>query len=120
LFPCITGESHDVPFGERFSVKVNLWLAVFSFVGNYWYTHYFYNVLHASYTMPGHDVNGVPIGMFFATHFYFSFYHVFANLFLRKIVTTYQPGFGRTVRRIRAQFARSLSIPSRDVSATLV
>ena len=40
--------------------------------------------------MPAHDINGVPVAMFFATHFYFSLYHGLSNLILRKIVTTYE------------------------------
>ena len=33
----------------------------------------------------------VPIAMFFATHFYFCFYHVLSNAALRKIRTSYEP-----------------------------
>jgi cycloeucalenol cycloisomerase len=33
--------------------------------------------------------------MFFATHFYFSSYHVFANLFLRRVLSGFQPGAAR-------------------------
>jgi cycloeucalenol cycloisomerase len=63
---------------ERYSFKANVWLAVYSFIGNYWYTHYFYSVLQAAYTMPNaHRLNNVPLAMFFATHFYFSTYHFF-------------------------------------------
>jgi cycloeucalenol cycloisomerase len=39
----------------------------------------------------------VPIAMYLATHFYFSTYHVFSNALLRKIKTTYQTGWRRTV-----------------------
>ena len=38
---------------------------------------------------------GVPIAMFFATHFYFSSYHVLANLVLRKARTAHAPGWRR-------------------------
>jgi cycloeucalenol cycloisomerase len=27
------------PLWERYSFKANLWIAVYSFIGNYWYTH---------------------------------------------------------------------------------
>eukprot|EP00980_Cylindrotheca_fusiformis_P029354 scaffold23390_cov137-Cylindrotheca_fusiformis.AAC.3 len=27
------------PFLERYSLKANFWIAVYSFIGNYWYTH---------------------------------------------------------------------------------
>lgn len=83
------------PLLERYSFKANLWLAIYSFIGNYWYTHYFYSVLHAKYTMPAHRLNNVPLALYFATHFYFSTYHVFSNLMLRKVVTTFEPGTNR-------------------------
>jgi len=83
------------PFWDRYCVKANLWIAIFSFIGNYWYTHYFYNVLKASYTFKSWDLNGVPIPLFFATHFYFTFYHTLSNMALRKTTTTYKAGTGR-------------------------
>ena len=82
---------------DRYCTKANLWLAVYSFIGNYWYTHYFYSVLKAEYSMPAHRLNNVPIALFFATHFYFSTYHVFSNLFLRWVVTSFESGFARNV-----------------------
>ena len=39
--------------------------------------------------MPAHRANGVPRCMFFATHFYFCFYHVLSNCALRFIATGY-------------------------------
>ena len=82
---------------KRFSTKANLWIAIYSFIGNYWYTHYFFTVLKAKYTMPAVRLNNVPICMFFATHFYFSTYHVFSNILLRKVITSYEAGVRRTV-----------------------
>jgi cycloeucalenol cycloisomerase len=79
------------PLLQRYAFKANVWLAVYSCIGNYWYTHYFYSVLQATYTMPNAiRINNVPIAMFLATHFYFSTYHLFSNCMLRKIVTTYR------------------------------
>ncbi|CAB9516839.1 Cycloeucalenol [Seminavis robusta] len=99
LFPSAGFNSPDAkrPLLERYSFKANVWIAVYSFIGNYWYTHYFYSVLKAQYTMPAHRLNNVPIAMYFATHFYFSSYHLFSNLLLRKIVTSYQEGIKRTI-----------------------
>lgn len=99
LYPSAGFASPDQnrPLAERYATKANLWLAVYSFIGNYWYTHYFYSVLKAEYTMPATRLNNVPIAMFFATHFYFSTYHVFSNALLRKVVTTYAPSFQRTL-----------------------
>lgn len=85
------------PLLQRYSFKANVWIAVYSFIGNYWYTHYFYSVLKAQYTMPSHRLNNVPIAMFFATHFYFSSYHLASNMLLRKIATSYQAGTRRTI-----------------------
>lgn len=95
----------------RHALRAQLWVAIFGFIGNYWYTHYFYSVLRARYTMPAWRLNDVPgataalqadnhraplllltrrlrcaepVAMYFATHFYFCSYHVFANLVLRK------------------------------------
>ena len=75
---------------DRYSFKANVWIAIFSFIGNYWYTHYFYSVLKAEYLFPAHRLNDVPIALFLATHFYFVTYHTFSNLILRKIETTYE------------------------------
>jgi len=93
---------HDSPdagrlWAARYSTKANLWLSVYSFIGNYWYTHYFYSVLKAQYSMPAHRLNNVPIALYFATHFYFSSYHVFSNCCLRKVETAYLPGFRRNL-----------------------
>ena len=84
------------PLSDRYAAKANLWIAVYSFIGNYWYTHYFYSVLGAEYTMPSHRLNGVPVALYFATHFYFSAYHAFSNCCLRWVVTSYRPGGART------------------------
>ena len=72
------------PLREAYIFKANLWIAVFSFVGNYWYTHYFYGVLNARYTFDAHRLNDVPIALYFMTHAYFMFYHVLSNCALRK------------------------------------
>jgi cycloeucalenol cycloisomerase len=86
------------PLLQRYATKANVWIAVYSFIGNYWYTQYFYSVLKAAYTMPNAiRLNNVPIGMFFATHFYFSSYHLFSNCLLRKIETTYEKTLVRDV-----------------------
>jgi cycloeucalenol cycloisomerase len=85
-----------LPLFLRYSFKANVWLAIFSFVGNYWYTHYFYSVLKASYTFPAHRLNDVPIALYFATHFYFVTYHTLSNLLLRRIETRYAPGLSRS------------------------
>uniref|UniRef100_A0A7S2V4D0 Cycloeucalenol cycloisomerase n=1 Tax=Fibrocapsa japonica TaxID=94617 RepID=A0A7S2V4D0_9STRA len=95
LYPHFCSESKTVPLAERYSFKANVWLAIYSFIGNYWYTHYFYSVLKASYTFPSWRLNDVPICLYFATFFYFSTYHVFSNMAIRKVVTSFQEGWAR-------------------------
>jgi len=86
------------PFHQRYSTKVNLYLLTYSFIGNYWYTHYFYSVLHAKYTMPSHRFNNVPIIMYLATHFYFCTYHVcLSNGILRYVDVNYTTGWQKTI-----------------------
>jgi len=86
-----------LPLFERYSFKANVWIFIFGFIGNYWYTHYFYRVLKASYTFPAHRLNDVPIALFFATHFYFVTYHTFSNMLLRFVKSRYEAGRARTV-----------------------
>lgn len=86
------------PFHKRYSTKVAVYLATYSFIGNYWYTHYFYSVLKAKYTMPSHRLNDVPIAMFLATHFYFSTYHAcISNGFLRYVDWNYASGWRKSL-----------------------
>jgi cycloeucalenol cycloisomerase len=87
----------NMPLQNRYSFKANVWIAIFSFIGNYWYTHYFYTVLKAKYTMPSWRLNDVPIPLYFATHFYFVTYHTFSNLILRKIETSFAPTLRRSI-----------------------
>ncbi len=95
LLPSLTKDEAR-PLAERYALKANVWLGIFGFVGNYWYTHYFYSVLGAKYTMPAWRLNDVPVAMYFATHFYFCFYHVLSNAALRRVRTSYGPSSMRT------------------------
>ena len=84
------------PLFQRYSTKATLYLLTYSFIGNYWYTHYFYSVLKAKYTMPAHRLNDVPIAMYLATHFYFCTYHVcISNSLLRYVDKQYKSGWRR-------------------------
>lgn len=99
--PCITlpfllqGKAdREKPWHQRFWVKANVWIAIFSFIGNYFWTHYFYKLLGAEYTFPAHRLNDVPICLYFMTHAYFCFYHSISNLTIR-IVRRRTESFGR-------------------------
>ncbi|EXC04123.1 hypothetical protein L484_002182 [Morus notabilis] len=65
--------------------KANLWIIIFSYVGNYFWTHYFFTVLGASYTFPSWKMNNVPHTTFLLTHVCFLFYHVASNMTLRRL-----------------------------------
>ena len=93
--------------GASHAARAQCWVAVFGFIGNYWYTHYFYCVLRARYTMPAWRLNDVPIAMFLATHFYFTSYHVLANLPLRYVRTAFAPGHARTALQAALVLAMS-------------
>ncbi|XP_042492334.1 cycloeucalenol cycloisomerase isoform X1 [Macadamia integrifolia] len=66
-------------------VKATIWIIIFSYVGNYFWTHYFFTVLGASYTFPSWRMNNVPHTTFLLTHVCFLFYHVASNMTLRRL-----------------------------------
>ncbi|KAL9247516.1 hypothetical protein vseg_020942 [Gypsophila vaccaria] len=74
-----------VPLKDRYWVKASLWIILFSYVGNYFWTHYFFKVLGASYTFPSWKMNDVPHTTFLLTHVCFLFYHVASNMTLRRL-----------------------------------
>ena len=47
------------PWSQKYWVKANVWIAIFSFIGNYFWTHYFYALLGAAYTFPSWRLNEV-------------------------------------------------------------
>ncbi|KAJ0973059.1 hypothetical protein J5N97_021018 [Dioscorea zingiberensis] len=70
---------------DRYWLKAHLWIIIFSYVGNYFWTHYFFTVLGASYTFPSWRMNNVPHTTFLLTHTCFLFYHVISNMTLRRL-----------------------------------
>ncbi|KAI8471701.1 MAG: hypothetical protein J3K34DRAFT_416495 [Monoraphidium minutum] len=73
------------PWHDRFWVKANLWTFIFGYIGNYFWTHYFFNLLGAAYTFPSFKLNQIPIPMYLMTHAYFLFYHAVSNVLLRRV-----------------------------------
>ncbi|KAM1736940.1 hypothetical protein ACFX12_015234 [Malus domestica] len=68
-----------------FLFLASVWIIIFSYVGNYFWTHYFFTVLGASYTFPSWKMNNVPHTTFLLTHVCFLFYHVTSNITLRRL-----------------------------------
>ena len=59
LLPWLLESAADAakPLDKRYWVKANLWIATLSFIGNYFWTHYFYRILGAQYTFPSWQLN---------------------------------------------------------------
>ncbi|MCL7038468.1 hypothetical protein MKW94_009950 [Papaver nudicaule] len=70
---------------DRYWVKATLWILIFSYVGNYFLTHYFFTVLGASYTFPAWKMNNVPHSTFLMAHVCFLFYHMTSNITTRRL-----------------------------------
>jgi cycloeucalenol cycloisomerase len=58
LFP-VHETDRALPWTERFTTKANLWIFCFAWIGNYFWTHYFYRILGAVYTFQAHRLNDV-------------------------------------------------------------
>ena len=89
-----TEEEKVVPFFERYSIKANIWIAIVSYLGNHFFTHYFYTILGVRYTGPlaeGVQINSVPLSMYFMTHVYFLSYHTLATSLLRIVWDVLSP-----------------------------
>ncbi|GAV71169.1 LOW QUALITY PROTEIN: hypothetical protein CFOL_v3_14663, partial [Cephalotus follicularis] len=84
----VTGKADSsLCWKDRYWVKAsaNLWIIIFSYVGNYFWTHYFFTVLGASYTFPSWKMNDVPHTTFLLTHACFLFYHVTSTITIRRL-----------------------------------
>jgi cycloeucalenol cycloisomerase len=66
-------------------MQANIWIFIFGFVGNYFWTHYFYTVLGATYSFPSYKLNHVPLTAYLLTHSYFLFYHMISNFTIRRL-----------------------------------
>lgn len=77
-----------LPLTQQYWFKANVWVWTFSYVGNFFWTHYFYNLLGATYTFKAWRLNNVPIAMFLCTVGYFNFYFAGVNMVLRATWTS--------------------------------
>ncbi len=75
--------STHLPISRRYTTKANLYIAILSWISNYFWTHYFHTVLHATYTFNAHRLNHVPFALYMITHSYFHLYHVLASIMMR-------------------------------------
>lgn len=56
LFP---GSDASIPWAQRYTTKANVWIFILSWMANYFWTHYFYQVLGATYTFAAWRLNDV-------------------------------------------------------------
>ncbi len=66
---------------RRYHLKFQAWMFLFAFLGNYFGTRYFYEVLHMHYGFATRwNVNDAPLFLYFTTVPYFSTYAVLLNM----------------------------------------
>jgi cycloeucalenol cycloisomerase len=86
-------------FFETYAFKAFLWLGIFSCVGSYFGSEYFFDVLGMVYRFPslhvtldsallGSGAQSVPLIMYFSAHFYFVSYHAAAVVVMRRVRTS--------------------------------
>ncbi|MCA9771831.1 MAG: hypothetical protein KC466_05445 [Myxococcales bacterium] len=69
------------PLTERYAFKILVWVSIFSILGNYFGTAFFYEVLHAHYGFQTQwNWNHVPLPLYLLTVAYFSTYVVLVNI----------------------------------------
>ena len=56
-----------------------------AWIGNYFWTHYFYKILGCKYSFPAHRLNDVPFALTLITHSYFHLYFELGNIVQRKV-----------------------------------
>jgi cycloeucalenol cycloisomerase len=72
-------EDANKPITQRHWFKANVWNFIYSHIGNYFWTHYFYRLLGARYTFESWRLNDVPYCLFLITQAYFILYHALSN-----------------------------------------
>jgi len=98
LFPAHFAPKIYTYQSENYALKAVLWMSIYSYIGNYVFTHYFYSILGAKYTFrPAFRLNGVPVSMYLMTLPYFLFYHTLSNLVIRRVRTTFNAGCSRVL-----------------------
>lgn len=87
------------PWYKTYWFKANLYIAIFSLLGNYYGSEYFFDVLGMVYnysnlhwtfdaSLVGTGVQHTPVMMYLLTHAYFMTYHTTAMVVLRRLRTS--------------------------------
>lgn len=99
LIPALLGDGTGRPWRRTYWLKLNLWIGIFAFVGSYFGSEYFFDVLGMVYRYPqlhwrldstllGSGQQTVPLIMYWSAHFYFVTYHTGAVVLLRRLRTS--------------------------------
>ena len=94
VWPLLRSPETDAPFFQRHWVKFNLWIAIYVWIGSYFLTFYFFDVLGMHYQFPtqwnvqaalvGRDHGEVPLFLYPLTQAYFVTYHVVMVMLYRR------------------------------------
>jgi cycloeucalenol cycloisomerase len=87
------------PWWRAYWFKFNVWIGLFAFVGSYFGSEYFFDVLGMVYRYPqldwtfdaallGSGAQSVPIIMYLSAHYYFVTYHTAAVVVMRRVRTS--------------------------------
>eukprot|EP01122_Echinamoeba_exundans_P000741 TRINITY_DN10677_c0_g1_i1.p1 TRINITY_DN10677_c0_g1~~TRINITY_DN10677_c0_g1_i1.p1 ORF type:complete len:314 (-),score=49.75 TRINITY_DN10677_c0_g1_i1:36-977(-) len=92
------GADKALPWYSRYAVKANFWIIPFNFVGNWFWTHYFFALLGAAYTFPVKYLwNEVPPMCYFLTQIYFQTYFTLASVVIRRFALHHKNRFVRWI-----------------------
>lgn len=87
------------PWRRSYWLKFNLWIGIYSIVGSYFGSEYFFDVLGMYYryeqldwnldsVLLGEGAQRVPLIMYWSAHFYFLTYHTGAVILMRRVRTS--------------------------------
>jgi len=80
-FALAAPEDAGRPLRERYATKILLWVTAYALLGNYFWTYFFFEVLHAHYGFQTTwTANGVPVALYLLTIAYFATYVVLINI----------------------------------------
>ncbi|KAH7489940.1 hypothetical protein H9L39_07544 [Fusarium oxysporum f. sp. albedinis] len=102
LLPALLSKPGGRPWYRRYWVKLNLWVSIIVFLGTYFISHYFFDLMGMRYmfnnrinfssAVAGRTGGEVPLFLYPLTHAYFMSYFTCLLVAERKIIRRLQPG----------------------------
>ena len=95
----IRSRADGLRWWETYAFKFNVWIFIFAWVGTYFLTEYFFDVMGMVYHFPhlswnfdsallGSGKQVVPVIMYLSAHYFFLTYHTTAVIVLRRVRTS--------------------------------